>query len=63
MDDEARIALEIKVAWLENLATELDKQVRTLTDDVHRLKAQVAFMEEQGFARGDAHEKPPHYGG
>jgi hypothetical protein len=63
MDDEARIALEIKLAWLENLAVELDRQVRVLADEVVRLKSQVAFLEEQGFAKGEAHERPPHYGG
>jgi hypothetical protein len=62
MDEQARIALEIKVAWLESLTIELDRQVRGLHDEVTRLRGQVEFLESQTLPGADGHERPPHYG-
>lgn len=56
--------LEMKIAFVEHHVHELDAIIRTLSDDMVRLRAEVAEL-RAGATSGDRGpnemEKPPHY--
>lgn len=52
--------VEVKLAFLERHILELDGVVRGLSDQVHRLKAELAELQDAG-SETSGHEKPPHY--
>lgn len=56
--------LEVKIAFLEHHVHELDAIIRTLSDDMARLRAELAELRDGATAgeRGPLEsEKPPHY--
>lgn len=66
MNEETR-RLEEKIAYLERHVTEQDKAMLELSEDVARLRREIAALRERssGPARGGATEesddRPPHY--
>jgi uncharacterized coiled-coil protein SlyX len=55
--------LEIKIAYVEHHVAELDAIVRGLSDEIVRLRKEMAEIREGvPSAEGSTgHEKPPHY--
>lgn len=71
---ETNADLEMKVAWLENQASELDAVVRGLGDELVALRREVAELRAASARRSQSdpdgaeddedalrYEKPPHY--
>ena len=62
---ERFMVLEIKVSYLEKLASELNEVVVAQAADIEALQKQLRHLEKQAEASGAGrefpHEKPPHY--
>ncbi len=52
--------VEVKLSYLERHILDLDGVVRGLADEVHRLKAELAELQDAG-SETSGNEKPPHY--
>ena len=64
-EEERFVRLEIKAAYLEKLALELNEVVITQGRTINDLQKRVEHLERQLHTSGDnssiPHEKPPHY--
>ena len=64
-DEERFVRLEIKAAYLEKLALDLNEVVITQGRTIVDLQKRIEHFERQLHAGGDdvaiPHEKPPHY--
>jgi SlyX protein len=67
MSDDRLTHLEARFAWLERHATEQDRAMVDLADDLRRLKEEVRRLRARATATPEAgppedlDEKPPHY--
>jgi uncharacterized coiled-coil protein SlyX len=54
--------IEIKLAWLESHLAELDAVVRTVCDQLERLRTELSELRDSTpTPERPADEKPPHY--
>ena len=64
-EQERFVRLEIKAAYLEKLALDLNEVVITQGRTINDLQKRVEHLERQLHTNGDdisiPHEKPPHY--